>query len=34
VLGGVRCTGAILGANAPCDRQCDILWHADWLTPD
>lgn len=31
VLGGVRCTGAILGENAPCDRQCEILWHPDWL---
>ncbi len=30
-LGGAVCTGADLGAYGPCDRQCPILWHGDWL---
>ena len=31
VLAGVRCSGAILGAEGPCHRGCGLLWHADWL---
>lgn len=31
MLDGARCTGAICGANGPCDRACSLLWHADWL---
>ena len=31
ILGGAHCTGAVLGAQAPCDRACALLWHEDWL---
>ena len=31
VLEGIRCTGAILRADGPCDRRCHALWHKDWL---
>ena len=27
------CTGAVLGANGPCDRACALLWHERWLEP-
>lgn len=29
-----HCTGAILGVQGPCDRQCLLLWHRDWLQPN
>ena len=28
---GHVCTGAILGAAGPCERECLLLWHRDWL---
>jgi len=31
VLDGLRCTGAVLGTDGPCDRACHVLWHRDWL---
>ncbi len=31
LLDGLRCTGAILGKDGPCDRDCLLLWSADWL---
>jgi CelD/BcsL family acetyltransferase involved in cellulose biosynthesis len=31
VLGGLHCSGAVLGTKGPCDRACSLLWHADWL---
>lgn len=31
VSASAACTGAILGADGPCDRQCLLVWHADWL---
>ncbi len=30
-LGGMHCTGALTGANGPCDRACALMWHEDWL---
>lgn len=30
-LAGLHCTGALAGANGPCDRACALMWHADWL---
>lgn len=34
VLEGLRCTGAVLAADAPCHRGCHLLWHRDWLRFD
>jgi hypothetical protein len=34
VLAGLRCTGAVLGADGPCHRRCHLLWHRDWLRFD
>ncbi|HSK03698.1 MAG TPA: hypothetical protein VK932_20740 [Kofleriaceae bacterium] len=31
ILGGLRCTGAVVGDKGPCDRACALMWHADWL---
>lgn len=31
ILEGLRCEGAVLGSDGPCDRACPMLWHADWL---
>lgn len=31
ILEGLHCSGAILGADGPCDRACRLLWHEDWL---
>jgi hypothetical protein len=31
MLEGLHCSGAILGADGPCERGCRLLWHADWL---
>jgi hypothetical protein len=31
VLEGLSCTGAIFGADGPCDRGCSLLWHMKWL---
>lgn len=28
------CSGAILGRLGPCDRQCLMVWHRDWLRFD
>jgi hypothetical protein len=30
MLEGLACSGAALGEDAPCDRACAMLWHADW----
>jgi hypothetical protein len=30
-LDGVRCSGAALGTQGPCHRNCAVLWHRDWL---
>lgn len=26
-----RCTGTILGNDGPCQRECPLIWHRDWL---
>jgi hypothetical protein len=31
ILAGIRCSGAVLGGEGPCDRGCGLLWHRDWL---
>jgi CelD/BcsL family acetyltransferase involved in cellulose biosynthesis len=31
ILGGLHCTGAVVGDRGPCDRACALMWHADWL---
>ncbi len=31
VLHGLYCSGAVLGADGPCDRGCRLLWHESWL---
>lgn len=31
VSASAACSGAVLGADGPCDRQCLLVWHADWL---
>jgi len=31
ILGGLHCTGAVVGDQGPCDRACALMWHADWL---
>ncbi|HWO25705.1 MAG TPA: GNAT family N-acetyltransferase [Kofleriaceae bacterium] len=31
ILGGLHCTGAVLGDRGPCDRACALMWHEDWL---
>jgi hypothetical protein len=34
ILEDLRCSGAVLGSDGPCDRACWLLWHADWLELD
>jgi hypothetical protein len=31
ILGGLHCTGAVVGDKGPCDRACALMWHEDWL---
>lgn len=31
ILGGLHCSGAVVGDKGPCDRACALMWHADWL---
>ena len=34
ILEGLCCTGEVLGERGPCERQCALLWHEDWLLLD
>jgi CelD/BcsL family acetyltransferase involved in cellulose biosynthesis len=31
ILGGLHCSGAVVGDKGPCDRACALMWHRDWL---
>ena len=31
ILGGLHCSGAVVGDKGPCDRACALMWHEDWL---